>query len=144
LGPELQERVRTLGNEFGAVTGRARRCGWFDAVVVRYAARINGLTDLAVTKLDVLDTLDRIGLCTGYELDGQVATEFPGEIAALERAVPRYEWFDGWMASTSAARKLDDLPAPARRYLDRIRELVGAPITFVSTGTRRDQIIGLS
>ena len=143
LEPELQERVRTLGNEFGSVTGRARRCGWFDSVVVRYASRINGLTDLAVTKLDVLDTLDRIALCTGYELDGEVQTEFPGEIAALERAVPRYEWFDGWKSSTAQVRKMESLPQAARRYLDRINEIVGVPITFVSTGTRRDQIIGL-
>ena len=140
---ELGERVRTLGNEFGAVTGRARRCGWFDSVVVRYAARINGLTDLAVTKLDVLDTLDRLGICTGYTIDGELHTEFPGEIAMLERAQPSYEWFDGWLQSTAEARTLDQLPAAARRYLDRIRELVDAPITFVSTGTRRDQIIGL-
>jgi adenylosuccinate synthase len=141
LEPGLQERIRTLGNEFGAVTGRARRCGWFDSVVVRYAARVNGITELAVTKLDVLDTLDRIALCSGYEVDGEAHSEFPADITALSRAVPRYEWMEGWESSTAAARSLDDLPAPARRYLDRIHELVGAPISFVSTGTRRDQII---
>jgi adenylosuccinate synthase len=143
LEPELQEHIRTLGNEFGAVTGRARRCGWFDSVVVHYAARINGLSALAVTKLDVLDTLNRIGLCTGYEIDGTLHTEFPGEIALLERAVPRYEWFEGWKTPTSAVRTMEQLPAQARKYLDRIAQLVGAPINFVSTGTRRDQIIGL-
>jgi adenylosuccinate synthase len=110
---------------------------------VHYAARINGLSALAVTKLDVLDTLDRIGLCTGYEIDGTLHTEFPGEIALLERAVPRYEWFEGWRTPTSAARTMQQLPAQARKYLDRIAQLVGAPINFVSTGTRRDQIIGL-
>jgi adenylosuccinate synthase len=135
--------VRELGHEFGATTGRARRCGWFDAVVVRYAVRVNGLTDLAVTKLDVLDTLDRIGLCTGYEAEGELYTEFPGDLAALENIRPRYEWFDGWKRSTAEARRLEELPAEARRYLDRIEELVEAPITYVSVGTRRDQIIGL-
>ncbi|MGH7664126.1 MAG: adenylosuccinate synthase [Gemmatimonadaceae bacterium] len=139
----LADRVRKLGNEFGATTGRPRRCGWFDAVVVRYATRINGLSDLAVTKLDVLDTLERIAICTGYEAAGTVHSDFPGDIAELDGVVPRYEWFDGWQTSTAGARRLDGLPSNARRYLDRIEELVGAPISFVSVGTRRDQIIGL-
>ena len=147
LPTELEEplatEVRTLGNEFGATTGRPRRCGWFDGVVVRYAARINGLTDLAVTKLDVLDTLDRIGLCTGYEADGETYDEFPGDLSILDRAVPRYEWYEGWRSSTGEARKLSELPAPARKYLDRIEALVETPITYVSVGTRRDQIIGI-
>jgi adenylosuccinate synthase len=137
----MGERVRTLGNEFGATTGRPRRCGWFDAIVVRYAVRVNGLSHLAVTKLDVLDTLDRIGLCTGYEMGGQVLEEFPGDIAELEGITPRYEWFDGWMTSTAGARTLSDLPAAARKYLDRIEELVECPIRYVSVGTRRDQIL---
>jgi len=139
----LASEVRNLGNEFGATTGRPRRCGWFDGVVVRYAARVNGLTDLAVTKLDVLDTLDRIGLCTGYEVDGEVYEEFPGDLSVLDRAVPRYEWLDGWKSSTADARGLLDLPTQARRYLDRIQSLVETQITYVSVGTRRDQIIGV-
>jgi adenylosuccinate synthase len=137
------EHMRRLGNEFGATTGRPRRCGWFDAVVVRYAARINGLTDIAVTKLDVLDTFERVAICTGYEFDGEVHTEFPADLAALEGITPCYEWLDGWKTSTADARKLEDLPAAARRYLDRLQESVGTPVTFVSVGTRRDQIIGL-
>ena len=137
----MGERVRTLGNEFGATTGRARRCGWFDAVVVRYAVRVNGLTALAVTKLDVLDTLERVGLCTGYEVGGEMMEEFPGDIADLEGLKPRYEWFDGWRSSTAGARKLADLPAAARKYLDRIEALVECPIRYVSVGTRRDQIL---
>ncbi|MDE3152712.1 MAG: adenylosuccinate synthetase, partial [Gemmatimonadota bacterium] len=137
------ERMRTLGNEFGATTGRPRRCGWFDAVVVRYASRINGLTDLAVTKLDVLDTFDRVAICTGYEFEGELHTEFPADVAALDRITPRYEWLDGWQSSTADARQLAELPAAARRYLDRLEESVGTPVTFVSVGTRRDQIIGL-
>ena len=139
----LQSEVRRLGNEFGATTGRPRRCGWFDAVVVRYASRINGLTDLAVTKLDVLDTLDRVAICVGYEYEGQLHTEFPADLTAQEGVVPRYEWHEGWKSETARARRIDDLPAPARRYLDRLRELVDTPITYVSVGTRRDQIIGL-
>jgi adenylosuccinate synthase len=141
LDESMSERVRALGNEFGATTGRPRRCGWFDAVVVRYAARVNGLSDLAVTKLDVLDTLDRLAICTGYEIDGEVHTEFPGDVTQLEKALPRYEWFDGWRTPTGDARRLETLPRAARLYLDRIEALVEAPITYVSVGTRRDQIL---
>ena len=139
----LQSEVRALGNEFGATTGRARRCGWFDALVVKYATRVNGLSDLAVTKLDVLDTLPRLGVCVGYEIDGHVHDEFPSDLSTLEKVVPKYEWFEGWKRSTAEARALTDLPTEARRYLDRIEALVEAPITYVSVGTRRDQIIGL-
>src|SRR5687768_11276503 len=143
LDEPLASEMRKLGNEFGATTGRARRCGWFDAVVVRYAVRINGLSDLAVTKLDVLDTLDKVALCTGYVVDGELHTEFPGDLTALESVEPQYEWMDGWRASTSDARSLDDLPNKDRRYLDRNEEKIAAPISYVSVGTRRDQIIGL-
>src|SRR5207248_523570 len=139
----LATEIRTLGNEFGATTGRPRRCGWFDAVVVRYAGRINGLTDLAVTKLDVLDTFDRIALCSGYEYEGELHQDFPADLALLEGAVPKYEWLPGWQRSTADARRIEDLPDAARRYLDRMQEMVEAPITYVSVGTRRDQIIGL-
>jgi adenylosuccinate synthase len=139
--PVLGERVRQLGNEFGATTGRPRRCGWFDAVVVRYAARVNGLTGLAVTKLDVLDTLDRLGVCNGYRSGGEHYDEFPADITTLDNLEPEYEWFEGWQESIAHVRRLEDLPTAARRYLDRIRELVETPIRFVSVGTRRDQII---
>jgi len=143
LDEPLQSQVRTLGNEFGATTGRPRRCGWFDALVVKYATRVNGLSDLAVTKLDVLDTLDKLGVCVGYEIDGELHEEFPGDLVKLDCVKPKYEWFDGWKRSTATARTLSDLPSEARRYLDRIEALVEAPITYVSVGTRRDQIIGL-
>ena len=142
LDEPLASRIRELGNEFGATTGRPRRCGWFDSVVVRYATRINGLTGIAVTKLDVLDTLDRIALCTGYRIDGDLHTEFPGDLVALERAEPQYEWLEGWQRSTAEARSRGDLPSQAQTYLDRIESLVDAPITYISVGTRRDQIIG--
>jgi adenylosuccinate synthase len=143
LDEPLQTEVRKLGNEYGATTGRPRRCGWFDAIVVKYATRVNGLTDLAVTKLDVLDTLDRLGVCVGYEVNGELYEEFPGDLTMLEHVTPKYEWLDGWKQSTAGARTLGDLPSAARRYLDRIEALVEAPMTYVSVGTRRDQIIGL-
>ncbi|MBA3853479.1 MAG: adenylosuccinate synthase [Gemmatimonas sp.] len=137
------ELLRKVGNEFGATTGRPRRCGWFDAVVVRYAVRVNGLTGLAITKLDVLDGFEKIALCTGYRIGGEVVSEFPGDIAELDGIEPVYEWFDGWKSDTSTARKLSELPRAARVYLDRIVELVECPAQYVSVGTRRDQIIGL-
>ncbi len=137
------EELRRIGNEYGATTGRPRRCGWFDAVVVRYAVRINGLTGLAITKLDCLDAFEKIALCTGYRVGGEVMTEFPGDLAELEQIEPVYEWYDGWMTPTSGARKIEELPTNARRYLDRLVELVDCPAQYVSVGTRRDQIIGL-
>jgi adenylosuccinate synthase len=139
--PELEERLRTLGGEFGATTGRARRCGWFDATVVRYAVRVNGLTGLAVTKLDVLDTFAEIPVGISYRLDGAVCEEMPSDVARLERVEPVYEVLPGWQQDTSGARKLADLPPAARAYLDRLQDLSGAPIRYVSVGTRRDQII---
>jgi adenylosuccinate synthase len=136
-----EERLRQLGGEFGAVTGRPRRCGWFDATVVRYAARVNGLTGLAVTKLDVLDAFTEIPVGTAYRLDGQSCEEMPSEVDALGRVEPVYEVHQGWQQSTAAARRLSDLPTGARRYLDRLEALSGVPVRYVSVGTRRDQII---
>jgi len=143
LAEPLHTQVRTLGNEFGATTGRPRRCGWFDGVVVRYAARVNGLTGLAVTKLDVLDTLPKLAICTGYRVDGELYTEFPADLQMLERAEPEYEWYEGWQQPTQDARRLEDLPTAARVYLDRMEALCETPIAYVSVGTRRDQIIGV-
>ena len=143
LTDAMGEELRKVGNEFGATTGRPRRCGWFDAVVVRYAVRVNGLTGLAITKLDVLDHLEKIGLCTGYRIGGETVSEFPGDIAELDGIEPVYEWFEGWKTPTNGARKLSELPKQARVYLDRIVELVECPAQYVSVGTRRDQIIGL-
>jgi adenylosuccinate synthase len=136
-----EERLRRIGGEFGAVTGRPRRCGWFDAMVVRYAARVNGLTALAVTKLDVLDEFDTIPVGTSYDLDGNVCEEMPAEVAVLDRVKPVRETMPGWRRPTSGARVLADLPLEARAYLDRLQELIEVPIRFVSVGTRRDQII---
>ena len=138
------ERLRELGGEFGAVTGRPRRCGWFDATVVRYAARVNGLTALAVTKLDVLDSFDEIPVCTDYQLDGELCGEMPAEVESLGRVRPSYEVLPGWRQPIGGSRRLADLPAAARAYLDRLEALSGVPVRYVSVGTRRDQTIEIS
>jgi len=135
------EALQRIGGEFGAVTGRPRRCGWFDANVVRYSVRVNGLTGLAVTKLDVLDTFGEIPVGTGYRMDGELTEELPAEVERLERVEPVYEVLPGWRKSTEGARRMADLPPQARAYLDRLQDLAGAPIRYVSVGTRRDQII---
>ena len=134
-------RIRDLGGEFGATTGRPRRCGWFDAVVVRYAVRVNGLTDLAVTKLDVLDSFAEIPVCVGYRLDGGSLDSMPADLERIDRVEPVYEKLPGWQRPVGDARRLADLPAAARAYLDRLQDLASAPIRYVSVGTRRDQII---
>jgi adenylosuccinate synthase len=139
--PAVAERIRDLGGEFGATTGRPRRCGWFDAVVVRYAVRVNGLTGLAVTKLDVLDTFAEIPVAVGYKLDGEVVDSMPADLERLERVEPVYEMAPGWQKEISGARRLADLPSAARAYVDRLQDLAGAPVRYVSVGTRRDQII---
>jgi len=138
----MDEKMRELGGEFGATTGRPRRCGWFDAVLARYAARVNGLTGLAVTKLDVLDTLAEIKIGLEYcTEDGGCTRDFPADTYSLGGVQPRYESWPGWEEDTSGARRLEDLPRNARAYLDRIEELTGTPIRMVSVGTKRSQII---
>ena len=137
----MDERIREIGAEFGATTGRPRRCGWFDAVLAAYAARVNGLTGIAVTKLDVLDTLPELKIATGYRINGEVRTLFPAGVWELENAEPVYETMPGWETPTTEARSLSDLPANARAYLSRLEELVGTPIAMVSVGTRRSQVI---
>ena len=137
----VAKRIRELGGEYGAVTGRPRRCGWFDAVVVRYAVRVNGLTGLAVTKLDVLDTFSEIPVCVGYRLDGEVIDSMPADLERIERVEPIYETLPGWQSPLGEARRLADVPPAARAYLDRLQDLAHAPIRYVSVGTRRDQII---
>jgi adenylosuccinate synthase len=139
--PADAEMLRRVGGEFGATTGRPRRCGWFDAVVVGYAARVNGLTDLVVTKLDVLDQVPRIPVCVRYRVDGRQTGDIPSDSHVLTCAKPVYETLDGWCRPTTTARTLADLPSPARLYLDRIQRLVGTRIAYVSVGSRRDQII---
>jgi adenylosuccinate synthase len=143
IEPPLGDHLRELGGEYGATTGRPRRCGWFDAVVVRYAAQVNGLTGLAMTKLDVLDTLDEVKICTGYRV-GDVDHEFfPYDLTLLDRATPIYETMPGWKEPTSAVRSYDELPIRARQYLERIQALTGVRIAYVSIGTKREQIIAV-
>jgi adenylosuccinate synthase len=139
----LGEHLRQLGGEYGATTGRPRRCGWFDAVVVRYAAQVNGLTGLAITKLDVLDTFDEVMICTGYRVGDAAHEFFPHDLAFLDGATPIYETMPGWCEPTSNARGYADLPLRARLYLERIQELTGVDIAYVSVGTRREQIIAV-
>jgi adenylosuccinate synthase len=139
--PAIGARLREIGDEFGATTGRPRRCGWFDAVVVRYAVRVNGLTGLAVTKLDVLDSFAEIPVCVGYRLDGEAIDSMPAEVEPLARVEPVYECLPGWQQSLCGVRRLADLPPAARAYLDRLQDLARAPIRYVSVGSRRDQII---
>jgi len=139
---EMDHKMRALGGEFGATTGRPRRCGWFDSVVSRHAAQVNGLTGLAVTKLDVLDTLPEVQVATAYRMpDGSEVRDFPADTWSLGKVEPVYETHPGWEAPTTEARKLTDLPANARAYLDRLEELTEAPIQWVSVGTKRSQII---
>jgi adenylosuccinate synthase len=142
LFDEDGERLRQIGDEYGATTRRPRRCGWFDAMTVRYAAWLNGLSAIAVTKLDVLDSFERIKLCTGYRLDDKVLTEMPDTITESE-VKPVYEEWPGWKSSTRDVRQWDALPSAARAYLRRIEELAGVPIRYVSVGPRREQIICL-
>ena len=133
--------IRKQGGEYGTTTGRPRRCGWFDGVVGRYAVRINGLDYLAITKLDVLSGLERLRICAGYNYRGEIITEFPASLKVLNECVPVYEDFPGWREDITGARKLADLPVQARRYLDRISEISGAPIALVGVGSRRAQTI---
>ena len=141
IGGALEDRIREKGSEFGASTGRPRRCGWFDAVVVRYSARVNGLDSLALTKLDVLDDLAEILLCTGYRYAGELITEFPSDLSVLEGCEPVYERFPGWQVSTAGTRDFAALPEAARRYVERIAELVGTEVGIVSTGPARADTI---
>lgn len=129
------------GNEFGATTGRPRRCGWFDAVVARYSATINGLDRLAITKLDVLDRFETIRICVAYECDGVRLNTVPSSASALSRCQPIYEEMKGWRSSTRTATRLEDLPAPARAYLDRLCELVGVPLGILSVGPARSSTL---
>ncbi len=139
-GP-MGDRLRESGKEFGAVTGRPRRCGWYDAVAVRYAARTNGIDALAITKLDVLDGLDEIPICTAYRCEGSVLTELPGDVALLAACEPVYESMTGWRTPTSGVRRYADLPSEARRYISRLEEVSGVPAAIVSTGSAREDTI---
>lgn len=135
------QKMGEIGQEFGTTTGRKRRCGWFDAVLLRYAVRINGITGLALTKLDVLSTFDTISVCIGYRHEGIEYSEFPADQSVFQAAEPRYEQLAGWNEDISGARKFSDLPQAAQDYVHRIEELSGIPIVAVSVGPEKDQTI---
>ena len=133
--------IRERGREYGTVTKRPRRCGWFDAVAARYTARLSGVDELAVMLLDVLGGLDELKICSAYEIDGRRVTQFPSQIGDLEKAVPVYETLPGWREELDAVRSEHDLPTNARRYVDRISELLDRPVSIVSVGPDRAQTI---
>jgi adenylosuccinate synthase len=141
LTDDTGARLRQSGNEFGAVTGRPRRCGWFDAVVVRYAARVNGLDALALTKLDVLDGFPHVRVCTAYRYNGRDVQEFPAELGIVSACEPVYETLPGWSRPAADVRRFEDLPIEARRYVERIEQLTGVAAGIVSTGADRDDTI---
>jgi adenylosuccinate synthase len=141
LHDEIGERIGTRGHEFGTVTGRKRRCGWFDAVLVRQTVRTSGINGIALTKLDILDGFDEIKICTGYRLDGAVIDYLPASQAQQARVEPIYETIEGWSAATSGARSWKDLPAQAIKYVRRVEELIGAPVALVSTSPEREDTI---
>lgn len=138
---KLEEKMRERGKEFGATTRRPRRVGWFDAVSVRHSVRVSGVDTLAVMKLDVLDGLEEIKLSTGYKYKNRVITEYPSQTVILEKCEPCYESWEGWKESTKKVREYEDLPENARKYLNRIKELVGVPLSLISVGAERDDTI---
>lgn len=143
LDDAIGEQMRRVGHEYGTTTGRPRRCGWLDGVALRYAARVNGLTEIVITKLDVLSGLDPLHIATAYTLDGETLATLPPDTAVAERVAPVYETMPGWNADITGARRLEDLPDQARRYIDRIQQIAGVPATMISVGPERDQTIML-
>ena len=141
LTGELGDRLVDIGREFGTVTGRRRRPGWIDCVMLRHAVRVNSLTELALTKLDVLDTFDEVRICTGYVIDGQPFRGYPDRIDLLERVEPVYETIAGWKTDVSHCRRADDLPAAARRFIEIVEREVGVPVSIVGVGAERDAVV---
>jgi adenylosuccinate synthase len=141
LKDEMGDMIRERGQEYGTVSGRARRCGWFDAVAARLSARVNGFTSIVITRLDILDGMPRLKICTSYKLDGKTIDYFPASIAALEKCQPVYEELAGWEKPTSNARKFKDLPQNAQRYVKRLEELIGCEASLISVGKHREQTI---
>lgn len=141
LHDQTGQRIRDLGNEYGTTTGRPRRCGWFDAVAVRYTARLSGVDGLAMMMLDVLSRLPEVRICVAYELNGQRIDRFPSHVDDLRLVQPVYETMPGWETDVSQVRRIEDMPDGARRYLDRVAELIGRPVDVVSVGPDREQTI---
>ncbi len=144
LKDDTGNRIREKGGEYGATTGRPRRCGWFDAVVVNHAIRINGIREMAVTKLDVLNDFDTLKICVGYRVNGDVFRHVPSCLKTLSSSVPIYEELEGWKGEIKGAKKMSDLPIQAQRYLKRIEELIQVKISLVSVGSERDETIELT
>ncbi len=138
---ETGNLIRERAHEYGTTTGRPRRCGWFDGVAARYSSRVNGLTNIALTRLDVLDTLPQIKICTGYKLNGRTIDHFPASITTLERCKPVYEELPGWQSFTSDIRDYGKLPAQAKQYINRLEGLISCPVSIISVGARREQTI---
>jgi adenylosuccinate synthase len=141
LNDETGEAIRERGHEYGTVSGRPRRCGWFDAVAARLSARVNGFDSLVITRLDILDVLPGLKICTAYKLDGQTIDYLPASISALEKCQPVYEELPGWEKPTGDARAFKDLPAKAQKYVKRLEELIGCPASLISVGKRREDTI---
>jgi adenylosuccinate synthase len=139
----LGEEIREKGGEYGATTGRPRRCGWLDMVILRHSARINGLTGIALTKLDVLDGIETIKICTAYKHKGKIYKEFPKEIDIIEECTPLYEEVKGWSSSTVGIRDFKRLPKTAKTYIKKIETILGVKVQLISTGQRRKEIIQL-
>jgi adenylosuccinate synthase len=137
----IGEKIGERGREFGTVTGRKRRCGWFDSVLVRQVAKVSGIDGIALTKLDVLDGFDTIRICVGYTLDGERINRLPASTNAQAKIVPVYEDFEGWAESTQGARRWADLPAQAVKYVRRVEELIECPVTLLSTSPEREDTI---
>jgi adenylosuccinate synthase len=135
------DRLREHGGEYGATTGRPRRVGWFDALALRYAARINGLDGLVITKLDVLDNLKKLKVCIAYKYKGKKITDFPADATALEQCTPIYEVHEGWLEDTTRIKKFDKLPEKAQKYIRRLEELSGVKAIMLSVGAARSEII---
>ncbi|OGW32978.1 MAG: adenylosuccinate synthase [Nitrospirae bacterium GWC2_56_14] len=141
LNDKTGELLRERGKEYGATTGRARRCGWADTLIIRHAVRVNGMTSAAITKLDVLDTLEELKICVGYKYKGKLYEEMPSELAVLEQGVPQYITMPGWKQTTIGIKKYEDLPKKARTYVEKLCKLSGVKPSIVSTGPRRDETI---
>ena len=140
---QLAVELRRIGNEYGATTGRERRCGWFDAVLVRRAAMVNGLTHLCITKMDVMDSFEEIQICAYYELDGKRIEQFPCQISEVEKVKPVWETLPGWKSSTAGITRWQDLPENAQKYLSRLSQVLEVPLGLVSLGPKRHQTIAM-
>jgi adenylosuccinate synthase len=141
LKDEIGERIRDRGDEYGSTTGRPRRCGWFDAVILKHAVRLNGVTGLVITKLDVLDDVERVKICTGYRYDGRELDVVPANLEVLKHCEPVYEECDGWVEDTRAARSFSDLPEKAQQYIRRLEDATKTNVVTISVGSDREETI---